>query len=700
MRATPSPTRSASASPRSRWLAAAQLTREEILTTAGVTGRTSLLFLDATAARARLKANPWIAEATVLKLYPGRLHIKVTERDAFALWQKDGKVAVISADGTVVESFVSQRFAKLPMVVGAGADIKAREFLAIIDGFPAIRDQLRASILVADRRWNLRLKNGIEHPSAGGGHRDRADDAGRARPRQEAAQPRHRHGRSALAGSRHRASVGRRLQRARRGAQAEAQAQGRRRMSLRDGFSPKMKPVSPRRSAIVAVLDIGTSKIVCLIARLKPQSPQETLRRRTHGVEILGIGHTEARGIKGGAVINLAEAEAAVRHAVDLAERAASVQLESVVVSVSAGRIGSELYTATVNVAGSAITEGDVASVLTAGSYHSVRDGRLVLHSLPIGYSLDGVRGISEPRGMLAREFGVDMHAVTCDIAAARNLMLTVERCHLAVETMVAAPYVAGLSAMADDEADLGAAVVDMGAGTTTTAVFSSGRFIHADSFALGGQHVTMDLARGLNTPIADAERIKTLHGSVIGGSSDERDMISVPRVGDDEREPPQFVSRASLVRIIKPRVEEILEMVRDRLANSPFAAEPRSRVIFTGGASQLTGLAGACRQHPQSPGPHRPAARHLRAARGRQGAGLRRGGGASGLSAGGASRTFRTAANAASHDRDGIHRPCRTMAPGELLMIDATTTIYPRISPIGRRRSGAKPAASLDAAQ
>ena len=267
------------------------------------------------------------------------------------------------------------------------------------------------------------------------------------------------------------------------------------------------------------------------------------------------------------------------------------MQLESVVISVSAGRIGSELYTATVNVAGSAITDGDIANVLTAGSYHSVRDGRLLLHSLPIGYSLDGVRGVSEPRGMLAREFGVDMHAATCDIAAARNLMLTVERCHLAVETMVAAPYVAGLSAMADDEADLGAALVDMGAGTTTAAVFSSGRFIHADSFALGGQHVTMDLARGLNTPIAEAERIKVLHGSVIGGSSDERDMISVPRADDDEREPPQFASRASLVRIIKPRVEEILEMVRDRLAGSPFAAQPRSRVIFTGGASQLTGL-------------------------------------------------------------------------------------------------------------
>jgi cell division protein FtsA len=123
-------------------------------------------------------------------------------------------------------------------------------------------------------------------------------------------------------------------------------------------------------------------------------------------------------------------------------------------------------------------------------------------------------------------------------------------------------------------------------------AVFSGGRFVHVDGFALGGHHVTMDLARGLNTRIADAERIKAIYGSVLAGGSDERDMIAVPPVGDGEREPPQFVSREMLVRIIKPRVEEILEMVRDRLAASPFAAEPRGRVVLTGGASQLSGLA------------------------------------------------------------------------------------------------------------
>jgi cell division protein FtsQ len=138
-----------------------QLTREDILASAGITGRTSLLFLDAASARTRLKANPWIAEATVLKLYPGRLHIAVTERDAFALWQQNGKISVIADDGTVVEQQVSTPFATLPLVVGAGAGARAKEFLAVLDKYPLIRKQLHAVVLVAERRWNVVLTSGI-----------------------------------------------------------------------------------------------------------------------------------------------------------------------------------------------------------------------------------------------------------------------------------------------------------------------------------------------------------------------------------------------------------------------------------------------------------------------------------------------------------------------------------------------------------
>jgi cell division protein FtsA len=192
---------------------------------------------------------------------------------------------------------------------------------------------------------------------------------------------------------------------------------------------------------------------------------------------------------------------------------------------------------------------------------------------------------------MLASQFGVDMHVVTADAAAARNLMLAVERCHLVIEAMVAGPYVASLATLADDEADLGAAVVDMGAGTTTMAVFADGRFIHADGFTVGGRHVTLDIARGLGIGVQDSERIKTLYGSVLSGGADERDMITVPAGNGEELLSSRSVTRATLTRIVRPRAEEILEMVRDRLAASPFAAEPRGRVILTGGACQLTGV-------------------------------------------------------------------------------------------------------------
>jgi cell division protein FtsA len=358
-----------------------------------------------------------------------------------------------------------------------------------------------------------------------------------------------------------------------------------------NGLTPKMKPIAARRTVVVAALDIGSSKVVCLIGRLRPHGPQQALTRRSHAIEVIGFGHTLARGTKGGTVVNLAQAEDAIRRAVDAAERMASVEIESVVLSISSGRPASELFAAEIAILGSAVSENDIARVLAAGSRHSLRDGRAILHSLPVGYSIDGVNGIRDPRGMLGTRFGVDMHVATTDVGAARNLMLAVERCHLEVEAMAASPYVAGLAVLADDEADLGAAVVDMGGGTTTVAAFQAGRLVHIDGFALGGHHVTMDLARGLNARISDAERIKTLYGTVLSGGSDERDMITIPPLNEHEREQSQSVSRATLVGIIKPRVEEILEMVRDRLVACPIAADRRGHVVLTGGASQLSGL-------------------------------------------------------------------------------------------------------------
>ena len=353
-------------------------------------------------------------------------------------------------------------------------------------------------------------------------------------------------------------------------------------------LTPKTRPM-PKRTAMVASLDVGSSKIAYMIARLKPSPPNEALRGRTHAVELIGYSQIQSRGVKAGSVVDLAECEKAVRHAVALAERMAKVRVESVLLSVSGGRQHGQLVEAAADIRGGSVTADDISRVTSAGMRHAAGAGRTVLHALPVGYALDGVKGIRDPRGMVARQFGVDMNVVTSDATVAKNLMLVVERCHLNVEAMASSPYVAGLSVLTDDEADLGAAVVEMGAGSTTIATYSGGRLVHASGFALGGQHITMDLARGIGACIADAERIKTLYGTVLTGGSDSRELMSVPTAGDD-RETPQIVSRATIANIVRHRAEEIFEMIRDRLADSPFAAEPRARVVLSGGASQLTG--------------------------------------------------------------------------------------------------------------
>ncbi|MEA2884398.1 MAG: cell division protein FtsA [Bradyrhizobium sp.] len=354
--------------------------------------------------------------------------------------------------------------------------------------------------------------------------------------------------------------------------------------------TPKTRPMQQKRTALVASLDIGTSKVACMIARLKPCPTSEALRGRSHAIELIGYSQIQSRGVKAGAVVDLAECEQAVRQAVALAERMAKVRVESVLLSVSGGRLQGCLIEAAADIKGGAVTPADIIRVTSTGMRHATGDGRTVLHALPVGYALDGVKGIRDPKGMVARQFGVDMNVVTSDATVARNLMLAVERCHLNVEAMASGPYVAGLSVLTDDEADIGAAVIEMGAGTTTMAVYSGGHFVHASGFALGGQHITMDLARGLGACIADAERIKTLYGTVLTGGSDARELMSVPSAGDD-RDAPQVVSRATIANIVRHRAEEIFEMVRDRLADSPFAAEPRARVVLSGGASQLTGI-------------------------------------------------------------------------------------------------------------
>jgi cell division protein FtsA len=368
-------------------------------------------------------------------------------------------------------------------------------------------------------------------------------------------------------------------------------------MSLFGGKSSGQNASANSRSGLVTVLDVGSTKISCVIGRLKPREETALLPGRTHHVEVLGIGHQRSRGVKSGVIVDLDDAEQSIRLAVDSAERMAGVTVESLIVNMSAGRLKSEQFSASVKLGGNDVDETDINRVLAAGAKQSMQAERQVIHSLPVSFTLDAERGIADPRGMFGEQLGVDMHVLTADSAPLRNLELCINRAHLTVEMMVATPYASGLSALVEDEAQMGAACIDFGGGTTTIAIFNENKFVYADAIAVGGNHITMDIARGLSARLDEAERLKVKQGSALPSAHDDRDTLSVMPIGDEDGEIANQVPRAVLTRIIRARVEETLELVRDRLNQSGLGQTVGKRIVLTGGGSQLQGLAEVARR-------------------------------------------------------------------------------------------------------
>lgn len=356
-------------------------------------------------------------------------------------------------------------------------------------------------------------------------------------------------------------------------------------------MTSRLRPVQPGRASLVAVLDIGSVKMCCVIARLTPRPEGKALKGRTHQAEVIGFGYGPSAGVKSGVVTDIDKAEHAIRSVVGMAERAAGLTVESVIVNVTAGRLGSETFSATVSLDGQEVEKTDIHRVLRAVNERSVRPERSIIHALPIGYSLDGQKGVADPKGMVGEKLGVDVAVVSAETLAMRNLELVLHRCHLQIEALMATPYASGLATLVDDEAKLGVACIDFGGATTTVSVFNDGHLVYADAIAIGGHHLTLDLARQLSVSIADAERLKTFYGSVLPGQSDERDMIPIQPVGATHDEAPGQVARAVLTRIMRPRIEEILTAIRDRMQATGMMDVCGRRFVLTGGASEMTGL-------------------------------------------------------------------------------------------------------------
>jgi cell division protein FtsA len=343
----------------------------------------------------------------------------------------------------------------------------------------------------------------------------------------------------------------------------------------------------PKR--VTGVLDIGTSKIVCLIAAVDGEA--RSAGATEPAVRVLGVGHQRSRGIKSGVVIDLDEAEQATRAAIAQAERMAGVMLEEVRVSVACGRLKSLNFAATTKVESGVVAEEDLFRLLAGGQVYAERDGRTLVHMNEIGLRLDGAPGTRDPRGMAARSLAADLHAVTADEAPLRNLLIVVERCYLAAASLTPAPLASARAATTEDERRIGVTAIDLGGGTTTMAMFAEGRFLHADAAPLGGDHITLDIARALHTPLAEAERIKALYGTLVSAQSDEHEVVSFPSTGEEEGVV-GHTTKAKLAEIIRPRAQAIAQHLRERLEGCEVAAHAGGSVVLTGGASQLAGMA------------------------------------------------------------------------------------------------------------
>jgi cell division protein FtsA len=335
------------------------------------------------------------------------------------------------------------------------------------------------------------------------------------------------------------------------------------------------------RNGLIAALDVGTTKVCCFIARVQDDGTPR----------IVGIGHQVARGMRNGAVVDMEDLETSIRASVDAAEEMTGERVRSVVVNVSGGQPGSANVKVEVAMNGHPVNEADIRRMLEHGRAHHETAERELIHAIPVDYTIDGNEGIRDPRGMYGERLGVAIHVISAAVGPVRNLSTVVNRCHLDIEARVVSPYSAGLACLVDDERELGVTCIDMGGGTTSIAVFLGGQLVHTDVIPVGGAHVTNDIARGLSTPLSYAERTKTLYGSAIPSAADDREMLKVPLVGEDEDGASNQVPRSMLIQIIQPRLEETFELVRSHLEQGGFDKLAGRRVVLTGGASQMQGV-------------------------------------------------------------------------------------------------------------
>ena len=338
---------------------------------------------------------------------------------------------------------------------------------------------------------------------------------------------------------------------------------------------------------LITALDIGSSKVSALIAQ------------KGDGGElvVLGTGQRESRGVKRGYIADMPATEAAVREAVEQAERIAGTNIEDVWVSFSAGGLVSDIVKLEVDLGGHRVEQADIDELLKAGRNAIDPSGRMVLHAQPTRYALDGLSGVKRPLGLHADRLGVDIHVVATDGSPVRNLDLCVRSAHLEVKSIIAAPVATGLAVLSEEERELGVALVEIGAGVTNVSIFNGGVLTGLASINMGAADITDDIASAFGTRRAQAERMKCVHGSANMSPRDHHDMIDVAPISHETEVEGTRITKAQLNTVIRARLERLMTEVMRELKKLNFEDPVGRQLVLTGGGAELRGIADYAQQ-------------------------------------------------------------------------------------------------------
>jgi cell division protein FtsA len=329
---------------------------------------------------------------------------------------------------------------------------------------------------------------------------------------------------------------------------------------------------------LIVGLDIGTSKIVAMVAEMKADGRYE----------IVGLGQHESKGLRKGVVVNIESTVDSIQRALQEAEVMADCKIKSVYTGIAGSHIRSFSSSGMVAIRDKEVSESDVARVLDTAKAVNIPTDQQIVHVLPQEFIVDGQDDIREPIGMSGIRLEVKVHIVTGAVSAAQNIVKCVRRCGLEVMDLTLQPLASSLAVLSEDEKELGVALVDIGGGTTDIAIFTGGAIRHTAVIPIAGDQVTNDIAMALRTPSPDADEIKLRYGMAKQALADPNEKFEVPGLGDRE---PRSLSRQALAAVIEPRIEELFSLVHQEIRESGFEELLSSGIVLTGGTSLMPGM-------------------------------------------------------------------------------------------------------------